>query len=206
LDLRSLLVISLATLPFAASADALIEGVIRGQAQVFLKDGRIEGCGVAVLGMNAFESLNETASQFHGSFTIYLDGTAAVKGLAEADVRAAYVLDLRNINRKAKYVELESFWFKAPGKSATTPLGGKTIAGDSPMSKLYRADPITVMGLFEPIMDAQPIQIGVKRKADRIAKVYFGQVKMEEAELNQLAECLREFGEALELQVKKSTR
>jgi len=74
------------------------------------------------------------------------------------------------------------------------------------MSKLYRADPITVMGLFEPIMDAQPIQIGVKRKADRIAKVYFGQVKMEEAELNQLAECLKEFGEALELQVKKSTQ
>lgn len=178
-----------------AFADTALKGILTAQPQIMMKDGKVDGCGVRIIGMEETTSMDARVSNFDVSFALYANGIAGLKGLALDDVSMRDVAKAKAAGKtlSLKYVPLESFWIKSPVNSATTPINGKVLSGENRLSLLYVASFPLVAELFQPVFDQTTIQVGIKRKSDKVGYIYFGVPMMSKEELKQLSMCIDEF-------------
>ena len=192
------LVLAAALFSSLAGANTLTEALIRGQVNVAMKDGNVDGCGVTVMALETPTTTTGNLRVFNGSFVIYTLGTGLVKGRA-AEVSAKAVLQQpTDPLKQVKASPTEHFWFKAPDNQATTLVEGQTyFKSEDPGYLLYSAKFDSIFGLLDAVIEKKPIQVGMKVKGRGVGEVLFGVVQMSTADTDQLVQCMGEWGEAV---------
>lgn len=181
-----------------AGANTLTEGLLRGQVNVTMSDGNVDGCGVTVLALETGNGATGKLRVFNGSFVLYTLGTGLVKGRA-SEVEAKLVLQQPGgALNQLKISPTEHFWFKAQDKPSTTLIEGqKHFKSDDPGYLLYATKFDAIFGLLDAVIERKPIQVGMKIKGRGVGEVLYGVVQMSDADTDQLVQCMAEWGEAV---------
>jgi hypothetical protein len=171
-------------IPGAVLSQAAEEAQITGQPLVYVKAGKLEGCGVrfvaALIGPNL-----KTGRGFDASVNVWTGGPAAVKALS-------YNVDVGAINAgsKPKASPLESFWIRAPGHQPTRPVDGYFRDSEDVGGKIYGVSFDMALPIFKAVFEEGPLMFGLQRKGERGERIYFGTIKMSDAERDQTLKCL----------------
>ena len=114
-----------------AFGQAAEEAQITGQPLMYMKSGKVDGCGIRFIAVLIDPTLRGGRG-VDGSINLWASGAAVVKGLSyDIDVAA-----MRS-GTKAKRAQVERFWLKAPGQPATNPADGRFHNSDDEGAKLY---------------------------------------------------------------------
>jgi hypothetical protein len=172
-----------------ASAATLMPAMLGGQVQQFAENGKINGCGVTLFGVEQNQS--GRALVFNGSVVLFNSGAALVKGrVSEVDSKRLSSptfgpTDLKTLLSK-------NFWMKAPLASATTPLGAGIQKSEDKGYVLYGASLDAAFPIVQAVLDGEKIQIGFLTAGNKSEQVMFGVVSISDDEKEQLTICLRE--------------
>lgn len=160
-------------------------------AQMQVTSGNLVGCGLRVVALAQDQSTTVTAADF--SFTLYRSGQALVKaGLREASMTNAKEIKLPKIR------QIEGFWLRAVGQTATTPNEAGVTRSESPKGYLlYPASHKSVAGLFGAAFNGQIIQVGYRITGQFVETILSGTIKVTGTELNEASQCLSELLEAM---------
>ena len=195
-SVRVLVFIPAILMAWAAGAQPLTEVELLGQPLQYLKEGKVDGCGVRIVGLRPLGSPPTTVQGIDVSFNLFAPGVGSVKGLLMEGPLSVRTADLP---RKP----LSRIWLRAPGSDATTSSNGQFH--ESPTDKLallYTTSSIdSVIALFTATIEKKSIQIGVRAKGTELDRVFFGVVKLSEAESKQIADCLGDFSRNLKQQL-----
>jgi hypothetical protein len=177
---------------FAAHSAVMIETTFEAQPQLQLKDGKPRSCGLRVFTVRPTPA-SGVFTGIDGSFLVDSSAYGLVKGIV-------YTIKKGNIEASTRPAPqpLKLIWFRAPGKSATQPLGEKAfVSPETKGAKLYVTAPVPVFDLFAAILDSKPIQVGVSFESGTDDRIYYGKVSLSEADAAQLKECLSEMMDSL---------
>jgi len=127
------------------------------------------------------------AKQIDVSFNVFWPGNGMVKAI----FMDGQVTDPAGVERPPR-MPMTGFWLRAGGEDATQP-GGEGRQRESPTEQhalLYFTATIEpVLALFKATGRGEPIQVGVRLPGEHLDRVYFGQVRLTEAELQQIRNC-----------------
>lgn len=187
--------LAVAAFAFAISTTVNAQNVLttdmRGQPLVYLKDGRIRGCRIRFLIVDAPERLTDQSivTTYDVSFNLYIPVLPLVKG-------GSYDARLGDFKRqdvsKIRPVTPSAIWIKADGVSATTPQQGKVIPADNPGFLFYTTDLDPVLGLFKAFGNNETILVGTSRPGAKTERVFSGTIEMSPSEREQVLKCVRE--------------
>lgn len=164
---------------------------INGQPLVYLKDGQPQGCGIRMIGGEG-PNHEGVVRMFDVSINLYASAAAVVKVLSYD----AKPQPNKHLGMPVAVPVLRG-WIKAPNATGTTPVEGKTLAGEDGKSILYVADVDSVMAVFRAQGSAQPVNIGIRRLHENTERIYSGSVAMSEVEQRQVTQCLKELVSAM---------
>jgi len=174
-------------------ADVVAQNVqpikISGQPLVYMKAGRIDACGLRLIGIHVGGDLSILTVD--ASFNLDSERRGIVK-VATAEGTAQAV----KANTMTRFRVAEA-WIKAPGKRATQPYENKTFPGEDGTSLLYVTTWDQVLELFKAALDGSVLNIGVKRADDGHTRIYSGAVALSPEEIQQVSACFTEIVEAM---------
>lgn len=186
-----------------AGAGTVSEAVISGQVQQFTRDGAVSACGLVLVGLENAPLTSEAIQVFNGSYMIADIAGGMVKG------RAATISG-RNLAKGAagfdsvKPVETAFVWLKAPGSKATSVMSGQSVMkSDDPGFISYMADFGPLIDFTVAVLDRKPVQIGFATKGAKYEVILAGVVKMSDPQLEQLQQCIAEWGEGMKKRYKE---
>lgn len=186
-----------------AVAGTVSEAAISGEVQQFIREGAISACGIDLV---AFESTPQTPSSiraFNGSYVIVDLAGGIVKGRA-ATVRGSDDSNVSARRYAVKPVETTFVWLKAPGSKATSVIDGQSVTkSEDPGFITYLADFKSLMEFTVAVLDRKPVQIGFTTKGAQYDVILAGVVKMSDPQLEQLQQCIAEWGESMKKQYKE---
>lgn len=172
-------------------AGTVAEALLSGQAQQFMDDGQVTGCGVTLSAVETGVGPKQTAHVFHGSISVMGLTGGLVKGrvstipgkkLLAGDASAL-------VTQAAKMV-----WAKAPGAPATALLPGQKVNQSEDRGYIiYVAALPPLVDVLFAVQDGKPIQIGMRTAKVDYDVILAGVVEMSPAQQQQLAQCLGEF-------------
>lgn len=171
-------------------AATLMPATLGGQVQQFSENGKINGCGLTLFGVE--QTQIGRALVFNGSVVLFNSGAALVKGrVSEVDSKrlkspAFSLSDLKPLLTK-------NFWMKAPLASATAPLGAGIQKSEDIGYVLYGASLDAAFPVVQAVLESEKIQIGFLTTGNKSEQVMFGVVSLTDDEKEQLTNCLREF-------------
>ena len=135
-----------------AHAQNVLDARILGQPLVYMKAGKLSGCGIRLVIVDApFSPNNKTPIPVWDlSFNLYLPGTSAVK-IGSYNVSPA---EMKSGKPSANPIAVPTAtgWLKAPNADATAPLG-QIVKGDDPGFILYWTELDSVLALFKSNMN-----------------------------------------------------
>lgn len=170
-------------------AQNVVEVEFQGQPLMYMKDGKLDGCGVRLVGINASPSPTAIWQIIDISFNIMAPGMATVKLSTHNTTMAAM-----KSGAKPSYLYVERGWIKAENKNATTPLPGSTfIRGEDKNSVLYVTSVESIFELFNAEQDRQQIYVGIRRRGDTFESIYSGRLALSPQESGEVGKCLKEF-------------
>lgn len=177
---------ALAATSLSAFAQSMEEAQISAQPLVYMKQGKLEGCGIRFIGVLLAPNL-KTGRGLDTSVNIWTTGMAAAKGLSyDIDVAAL------RAGGKTNRAPINSFWIKAPDSNATSPLEGRINDSDDAGGKIYLIAFDSALPIFRAVIEEKSLMFGVGRQNETGEKIYFGVAKLSKAELEQITQCLRE--------------
>ena len=187
----SVLFVLLILLPAAGFGQVVEEADIAGQPLMYVKAGKVDGCGIRLISVLSDPS-GRSAKSFDVSLNFWADGRAGLKGLA-------YDIDIARLKAGGRpiNVPLHSFWMKADGKDAPQPYGGRVGDTEDPGGKIYGIEFSQALDLYEGVLGRQPFMVGVRRLTERTERIYVGRVSLDEKERAQSLSCLRELTQRL---------
>ena len=160
-------------------------------AQMQVKGGNLDGCGVRVVAVAQDQTTSITAVDF--SFNLYRTGLALVK----AGVREARMNSPKEV-QAPKIRQIQSFWLRAVGKPASTPGKAGIERSDSPKGYLlYAASNEAVGGLFGAFFSSEPIQVGYRLAGEDIDHILSGTITEAGTEQKEVSQCLTELTDAM---------
>ena len=178
--------------PNRAHAQNVIGAQIVGQPLVYMKAGKLDGCGIRLMIVDTPPSFNDKrpVPVWDLSFNLYLPGNGAVK-VGSYNVSPA---ELKSGKPSAKPIGVPtaSGWLKAPNADATAPLSqiGKS---EDPGFILYWTELDSVLALFKSYMSGEAILVGTRRTGAKSDRIFSGPIEMAESEKRQVDQCLTEF-------------
>jgi hypothetical protein len=173
-----------------ASGQNVIPMRIQGQPLVYMKEGKVDGCGIRFVMVDAPPKFTDTTkiTMYDVSFNIYTSGLALIKGGA-SDATSA---DFKAGNYStAKPVLLKTLWIKARGNEATTPLTGMKRS-DDPGMITYVADEERVAALFVALAKEEPILVGTQRPEAKSERIFSGKIDVTHSELQEISACVKQ--------------
>lgn len=180
------------TLASEVYAQAIVEVRVVGQPLMYMKAGKLDGCGVRLIVVDAQDSPKSTSpvAVWDMSFNLYVSGHAAVK-IGSYDI-AASELKSGTVSGKQKNVPTANGWLKARNADATAPL---TVIGKSDDAGfiLYATEPESVLALMLANMDRKPILIGTRRVGAKGERIFSGTIEMSDGDNAHLDQCLSEY-------------
>lgn len=184
----------LVALASTAHAGPLAEIAMVGQPLQYTEAGKVNGCGIRVVGTTTPLAGVPDVHVVDASFNLFLPATGMVKGGLRTTAVAKFLRGEGLAN--AKPVAITAIWFKAPGREITKPLTGPQLG--SPVDKgalMYATAPAQVLELVQAVQNKETIQVGFAVKQRGLDQTYFGRVELSESELVQMAQC---FGDLYE--------
>jgi hypothetical protein len=185
-------IVALAFVDSGARAQNVTSTQILGQPLVYMKAGKLDGCGIRLIIVDAPVKLQDNIPipVWDLSFNLYLPGRGAVK-VGSYNVSAAE-MRLGKASAKSNNVPTAAGWLKAPNADPTAPLQqiGKS---DDPGFILYWTELDSVLALFKSHMRGEPILVGTRRTGARNERVFSGTIEMSGDEKAQVGQCLAEF-------------
>jgi hypothetical protein len=177
--------------PVASVAQVVEEANISGQPLMYVKAGKVDGCGIRLISVLSDPS-GRSAKSFDVSLNFWADGRAGLKGLA-------YDIDIATLKAGGRpaNVALHSFWMKAEGKDAPQPYDGRVGDTEDPGGKIYGIEFAKALELYDGVLGRQPFTVGVRRITERTERIYVGRVNFDEKERAQSLSCLRELTQRL---------
>lgn len=172
-------------------AGTVSDALLSGQAQQFMNDGKVTGCGVTLSAIETSAGANQTAHVFHGSISVM--GLAG--GLVKGRVSTIPAKKLLAGDASALAIQAaQMVWVKAPGAPATALLPGQKVHQSEDRGYiLYGAALPPLVDAMFAVQDGKPIQIGLRTAKVDYDVILAGVVEMSPAQQQQLAQCLGEF-------------
>lgn len=184
-----------------SNSGTLTEGVIAGQIQQSIIDGKVEACGVVVAAMEKPSQTTGQINVINASFMLMGAGGGLIKGRA-ATVDSSKILKIPQPPPKITPKLTEFVWMKPEGLAATTPNGKiKLQKSEDPGYIIYGASFESIIGLVDAVLDKKTIQIGAKTKTGNYDQAIFGVVQISDQEAIQLRNCIGDMAEALASQL-----
>jgi len=179
-----------------AMANPVSEAVITGQPLQYMQEGKVNGCGVRLVGLVEPLPKAKDVEGFDVSFNLYLPGAGFVKGFGFTSSMASF----QSMDTQSKKRRPERLWLRANGADATTPrAGSQQQAQDPPEAILYVTNDIDeIIELFSAVMTQQILQVGMKFPGVGVERIYQGSVRMKQSEVATVARCWDELVRALE--------
>lgn len=173
-------------------AQNVVTADLRGQPLVYLKGGKLSGCGIRVIIVDTPPKLTDATQVpvWDFSFNLYLPGTAAVK-IGSYNVSANEIRSGK-FEAKPKNVPTAMGWLKAPNSEATNPLNGVGKSEDAGFI-LYSTELDSVLALFKAQLDQSAVLVGTRREGAKMDRIFSGPIAMSETENAQIVQCLKEF-------------
>ncbi|MFO1311560.1 MAG: hypothetical protein U1F41_05775 [Burkholderiales bacterium] len=171
----------------SVEAQNVIPTKMVGQPLMYMKEGEVEGCGMRIIGGRPTAKADEW-EWFDVSINVYSNGGGLVK-IVSYDINAP---KMQATGAKPKPLKVRSGWLKAPGKSGTTPIDGKSAVADDGVSLLYGTDLDRTMPMFQAYFQNETISVAVRRASQPTETVYSGVIEMDAAEDKQIRGCLSE--------------
>ena len=165
-------------------AGTIEQAVLLAEPQMQIKAGAVDGCGFRIKGMPQGSAGTGSVVMFDTSFNLYATGMSLLKG-------GAVQVSMRQgkagppVNRP-----IQSFWFMAPDRKPTTPMGGKFVAAETPGYLLYGVPVDALVGLFGAVMESSTLTVGVRIKGESIDRIYAGAVNASDADKQQSHQCM----------------
>jgi hypothetical protein len=124
-----------------------------------------------------------------------VNGLGLVKGgLRELDLKIA---------KDTQAVPIKTFWIKAKNIKATHPVGSVVSKGVNPKNYLiYASDIENLISLFPAVYDKDALMVGYRLIGEDIDRIFNGKVKVEDAEVKQVMECMDELMKNMEKSIK----
>ena len=175
------------------SSEVLAGGAIRsaafsGQPLVYQSDGKINGCGVRVVGVSDFSSPGSEVAVLDSSFVVYGQGMSVVKAGMGTTTGAGVVS--RNLDLKP--VRPESFWMRKEGGNPTAPVQGKIFPSPDDANFLFYAVPIaSYVDLSEVVYGQHELQVGLKPAGAGFEWILAGKLTMSETDIRRYGECMQ---------------
>lgn len=165
------------------------------QPYVSLKNGEVDGCGFRLLAAKVNLSKASKPLGIDVSFNVYVNGLGLVKGgLRELDLKSA---------KDTQAVPIKTFWIKAKNVKATHPVGSVVSKGVNPKNYLiYASDIENLISLFPAVFDKDALMVGYRLVGEDIDRIFNGKVKVEDAEVKQVMECMDELMKNMEKSIK----
>jgi hypothetical protein len=186
-----------------AAAGTVSEADISGKVQQFTRDGAISACGLVLVAHESGPPTSGAIQMFNGSYMIADISGGMVKG------RAATV-SVSNLAKGPvgpdliKPVETSFVWLKAPGSTATSVMSGKAVMkSEDPGYITYIADFRSLIDFTVAVLDRKPVQIGFTTKGAKYDVILAGVVQMSDPQLQQLQQCIAEWGDGMKKRYKE---
>ena len=170
-------------------AERLMPMEFIGQPLMLLDEGNLQSCGIRIVGVQFpvdTNNPNELLWSADGSFMVNRNGYGLVKATA-----SQITLNDITIQKASTNKTLKSFWFKAEGVKATTPLT-KVIQGEQKYSLLYSTNAESVLGLYRSVLNDKSIQFALKFEKGAQDVAFYGTVNIQKEELQQVISCMNE--------------
>lgn len=189
--LRGMVVVSASCFTGASLAGPVIEMSMKGQPLQYTKDGRIDGCGVGIVGTTTIDPQIKRVQVIDVSFNVAFPIVGIIKG---GMLEATYAAVMAGNISSATKVRISNIWMKAPNGKPTRPVTGKPIQAESDKSNLmYATGASSMLPLVEAVREGHPIQVGFHIPADGLDRVFFGRVEMTQGESAQFADCMQQW-------------
>ena len=180
--------IAIGLLNSQALGQGLHEAMIVGQPLQYMKDGRVNGCGVRMMGI-ADSAGPGSSVGFDVSFNVCVDGFGLVKGGAFRVFLGGNPVAVQERVR----VKPTSVWIKAQGSVATVPIGNRIHDGQDPPESIFYAVPAeSSLPLFRAAFQRQSVQVGVHFAGEPTERVFYGMTNMSDSEWSSLRGCIDE--------------
>lgn len=173
----------------SAFAGMILPARISGQPLQYMKDGRIHGCGIRLVGI--VEPTDPSRIEgFDVSLNLYDSGIALIKGGGFLTTAAGMTSGHKNLGGRKP----DSLWLKAPGSKATEPISGEVLPAEDPLEAVMygTSDFDAVRALWEAIMGATPLQVGIRFPQEPVDRIYQGVASLNNTELAQIRDCFSE--------------
>jgi uncharacterized Zn-binding protein involved in type VI secretion len=159
-----------------------------GQPLIYQQNGKIDGCGLRVVGISDFETPKSNVRVIDGSFTVTDQGLVLLKAGMKMTTGEAVLKG----DSKARIVFTDKFWMRASGKNPTTPHDG--IFRKSPQDQgflIYGTASYDTFDELIGVLDGETeLQIGMRELKAGNERVLAGKVAMSTADVKRVAECL----------------
>lgn len=186
-----------------AVAGTVLEAAIGGQVQQFTREGAISACGLTLTALESAPLTSDVLQVFNGSYMIVDIAGGMVKGRA-ATVRGKDVARGAVGRDTIRPAETTFVWLKAPGSKATAVMEGQSVTmSEDPGYIRYMADFRSLIDFTVAVMDRKPVQIGFTTKGSQYDVILAGVVKMSDPQLEQLQQCIAEWGEGMKKRYKE---
>lgn len=186
-----------------AAAGTVSEAAISGQVQQFTREGAVSACGLVLVAVESAPLTSESLQVFNGSYMIVDIAGGMVKGRA-ATVSGKDVAKGAFGRGAVKPVETTFVWLKAPGSKATSVIDGQSVTmSEDPGYIRYMAGFQPLIDFTVAVLDRKPVQIGFTTKGAQYDAILAGVVQMSDPQLEQLQQCLAEWGEGMKKRYKE---
>ncbi len=153
-----------------------------GQVLTTTKQGTVDACGIRFIGLPKTPA-SDRVRMIDGSLNVTAAGRGVGKLIVMEGPRPPDIKTMRT-------VKILGVWVKAQGKAPAAPIT-QLIPGETPGSVLYAAQSEPTLDAIHAMASDRTLQIGIKTQVG-VETIYFGTVKLEEAERAQFTDCLDE--------------
>jgi hypothetical protein len=165
-------------------AGTVEQAVLVAEPQMQISAGVVDGCGFRIKGMPQGALGKESVVMFDTSFNLYATGMSLLKGgVVQVSMRQGKPGPPANR-------PIQSFWFMAPDRKPTAPLGGKFVAAETPGYLLYGVPVGALVGLFDAVLESGTLTVGVRIKGESVDRIYSGTVSVSDADKLQSHQCI----------------
>lgn len=186
-----------------AAAGTVSEAAISGRVQQFTHEGSVSACGIVLAAIEVAPLTAESLHMFNGSYMLADIAGGMVKGRA-ATVSGKDVAKGAAGRSAVKPVETTFVWLKAPGSKATSVIDGQAVVKSSDPGYIsYMADFKPLIDFTVAVLDRKPVQIGFTTKGTPYDVILAGVVQMSDPQLEQLQQCMAEWGEGMKKRYKE---
>lgn len=170
-----------------AKAGTVFPAEFGGQPLIYQKEGRINGCGVRVVGLTQFSTPKELVRVLDSSIVFYAEGMSLIKAGIGTTTGAG--VNTQNLNLKP--VRISSFWMRREGANPTAPQSGQILKSPDDPTFLYYSIPLPSFAeLSEVIYGQVELQVGVRPEKSGVEWVMGGKLAMSEGDIRRFGECV----------------